>query len=90
MDKVNAKGSGIGLALSKGFIELHGGDLTVESELGKGSRFIVTLPVRHVNNGDGFRNDGHTDVVDNNVDNRQQYDDRFYGNNSGRGTESDY
>ena len=77
VDKVNAKGSGIGLALSKGFIELHGGDLTVESELGKGSRFIVTLPVRHVNNGDGFRNDGHTDVVDNNVDNRQQYDDRF-------------
>lgn len=32
VDKVNAKGSGIGLALSKGFIELHGGDLTVESE----------------------------------------------------------
>jgi signal transduction histidine kinase/AraC-like DNA-binding protein len=37
-------GSGIGLDLVKGFAELHGGEVSVRSELGKGSRFVVTLP----------------------------------------------
>ena len=41
----NVKGSGLGLAISKEIIELHGGTLTVESEHGKGSRFIVRLPM---------------------------------------------
>lgn len=44
---VTHSGSGIGLALTKAFVELHGGTLTVESEKGKGSRFTVMLPVRH-------------------------------------------
>lgn len=48
VDKVHPKGSGIGLSLAKAFIELHGGSIAVESELGRGSRFTVTLPVRHV------------------------------------------
>lgn len=39
------KGSGLGLAISKEIIELHGGTLTVESERGKGSRFVVRLPM---------------------------------------------
>jgi len=37
-------GSGIGLALTKAFIELHGGKICVESEEGKGSTFTVILP----------------------------------------------
>lgn len=50
VDKVSHKGSGIGLAVTKAFIELHGGSITVESEKGKGSVFTVTLPVRHCDN----------------------------------------
>lgn len=40
-------GSGIGLAVTKAFIELHGGAISVQSEPGRGSEFTVTLPVRH-------------------------------------------
>ncbi|MDE5841104.1 MAG: substrate-binding domain-containing protein [Muribaculaceae bacterium] len=48
VDRIHPKGSGIGLSLAKAFVELHGGTITVESELNKGSEFIVTLPVVHV------------------------------------------
>ena len=50
VDKIHPKGSGIGLSLAKAFVELHGGEISVESVLGKGSRFTVTIPVRHVDN----------------------------------------
>ena len=45
VDKVHPNGSGIGLTLCKAFVELHGGDITVQSEIGKGSVFTVVLPI---------------------------------------------
>lgn len=48
VDRVHPNGSGIGLSLCKAFTELHGGTITVESTLNKGSVFTVNIPVRHV------------------------------------------
>lgn len=42
------EGSGIGLSIVKSLVEIHGGSITVLSNYGKGSEFIVELPVRQM------------------------------------------
>jgi two-component system phosphate regulon sensor histidine kinase PhoR len=46
---LKSKGSGLGLYLVKYFIELHGGTITLKSELGKGTTFDVSLPIESDN-----------------------------------------
>jgi signal transduction histidine kinase len=43
-------GGGIGLALSRGIITIHGGKIWVESQEGKGSTFGFTLPIKPIDN----------------------------------------
>ena len=47
VDKARARetgGTGLGLSIAMDAVKLHGGDINVESEEGRGSRFIITLP----------------------------------------------
>lgn len=43
-------GTGLGLALVRRIVELHGGSVSLESEVAKGSRFTITLPWKRLNN----------------------------------------
>lgn len=55
-----ASGTGIGLALVKSFVELHHGEVRVESELGKGTCFIVLLPRQQ----EGFVEEPQSEAAD--------------------------
>jgi two-component system sensor histidine kinase BaeS len=52
--------SGLGLAITKAIVEIHDGAITVESALGRGSVFTITLPVAH-RHGDMSGNDQQAD-----------------------------
>ncbi len=54
------EGSGIGLALSKSLVELHGGSLEVESKINEYSRFTVKLPVRKLSKTEIDQNSKYT------------------------------
>jgi signal transduction histidine kinase len=54
--KRNTEGSGIGLALTKSLISMHGGTISVNSKLGEGSEFVFELPVKLI---DTIPNDLH-------------------------------
>ena len=47
------EGTGIGLAVCREIISAHGGDISIESEQGKGTAVIITLPIYHGGDTDG-------------------------------------
>jgi signal transduction histidine kinase/HAMP domain-containing protein len=46
-ETLQEKGTGLGLAIVKSIVEQHGGSVQVESRLGEGSTFVMTLPIKH-------------------------------------------
>jgi len=53
--KQDAGGTGLGLSIVYGIIEKHGGDIVVDSELGQGTEFTITLPaIAKVSHGEQY------------------------------------
>lgn len=53
----NHEGSGIGLSLTESLVAMHNGEIEVKSEYGKGTEFIITIPVKIIENEEcGFQN----------------------------------
>lgn len=45
IDKISSGGMGLGLSLTKSVINMHGGEIKVESEVNKGTKFMIILPI---------------------------------------------
>jgi len=58
------KGEGLGLAICQSIINQHNGELTFESEFGKGATFIVTLPFFKENKKNEIDDSSETDNID--------------------------
>jgi signal transduction histidine kinase len=56
--KPTGQGTGLGLSVSFGIIKDHQGEISVESEIGKGTDFIIRLPARSVADGGGAATHG--------------------------------
>ena len=65
------KGTGLGLAISYGVIERHSGKIDVETELGKGSTFTITLPIE--NSEKAFQDETKTELIQNIRTGRENY-----------------
>jgi two-component system NtrC family sensor kinase len=61
--KPPGKGTGLGLSIVYGIIKMHRGQITVQSEVGKGTTFTVTLPVRLAYEGLGAKKTVHGEVI---------------------------
>ena len=54
-DTLNPQGSGIGLALCKAFVKLHGGSISVQSTPDHGTLFTFSIPIRHVDTSESLK-----------------------------------
>ena len=66
--KRNREGSGIGLSLVKSFVEMHEGTIKVNSVYGEGSEFIISLPVKVLDNANCSMEDNPIDYNNGNIE----------------------
>ena len=56
-ESVKTSGTGLGLSIVRRYVDLLGGTIEVESELHKGTRWVVSLPIREVQDGQTQKHD---------------------------------